>query len=124
MNPLKLPRSDKFFVVILTFLIVSSFSAVVLTIRFTDRLDTILSERALCQRVIQDRLGTIKIRTVQAKSARIISEDKFQSDKTRRARLNEAKQLEESVADLRVRVDPENGGKLVCKKVFPNPGIF
>lgn len=106
------------------FILVSFFVIVVLALDLSVRQKLVKSERALCQRVITDRLGTIKVRETQAESAGIIADDKFQSDKTRRARRNEAEILEKSIVDLRTRVDPENGGQLICTEEFPNPRIF
>lgn len=82
------------------------------------------AERASCQRVIQDRLTTIEVREVQAKAARAIAADSFQSAKTRSVRRVEAEALQVAINDLRTRVDPKNGGRLDCAKAFPPPGLF
>lgn len=117
-------RSEKLLSVGVLVIVSFCIIAVILTSGYVGRLRLVDVERESCQRVIADRLGAIKVRNIQAKSARIISNDPTQSSKTRNARRKEAQVLEGSITDLQTRVDPENGGQLVCKNAFPNPRIF
>jgi len=116
--------SERMLSLIVLFVVFVCLSGLVLAVDYSGRVELVKSERASCKLVIADRLGTIKVRDIQARGAQAIANDPFQSPKTRGARLAEARALQKSIDDLRTRVDPKNGGKLVCDMAFPNPGVF
>jgi len=120
----KISNSEKLLGFIVLIVVSSCIGAMVLAVGFTGRANLAKAERASCARVISDRLSAIAVREVQAKTARILADDVTQSIKTRNARREEALQLEVSITDLRIRVDPDHGGQLICSEAFPNPRIF
>ncbi len=107
-----------------TFAVAGSIGAMGLVVSVSAGRSIAKSERALCHRVLDDRLETIQVREVQAVSAQAVADDPFQSTKTRRARLREARRLQVSIDDLRTRADPANGGSLDCRREFPDPSLF
>lgn len=82
------------------------------------------SERKGCERRVEDRLSTISVWEAQYKAAKTISEDKFQSQKTRNARREEAAVLWSSIQDFKRRTTPEYGGTLNCEDAYPNTPLI
>jgi len=130
----KSKRSDKVIGLVATFIVAGSIGAIGFAVSYSARQDIVRveretrkdlarSERALCHRVLDDRLSAIRLREVQVRSARAVANDPFQSAKTRRARRTEAKELQSSMDDLRTRANPANGGTLVCENEFPEPRV-
>lgn len=128
----KSKSSERFIGLVATFLVAGSIGAIgfavslsarqdIVRVQRAARADLARSERALCHRVLDDRLDAIRLREVQVVSAQAVADDVFQSAKTRRARRTEARQLRISIKDLRMRADRPNGGTLDCEKEFPDP---
>jgi len=117
-------KTDGLLGVAVTLLIAGSIGAMGLAVNASAGKNLAESERALCERVLSDRRGTIKLREAQVKAAREIAGNPKIEAGVQEARLEEAKALQESIDDLRTRVGPENGGSLVCADEFPDPGIF
>ncbi len=107
-----------------TFMIAGSVGAMGLVVSHAAGKNLAESERALCHRVLDDRIEAIRLRQIQAVSAQAVADDPFQSAKTRRARRLESRRLRLSIDRLRTRADPANGGRLDCLKEFPDPGVF
>jgi hypothetical protein len=121
----KVSLSEKIIGLVATLIVAGSIGTIVLAVGFTGRANLAEAQRLACRAGIADRLGTIRARQVQATSARSIAQDPlFQSRRTRDVRLAEAQALQTSVRDLRTRVDPAHGGRLVCAEAFPNPSVF
>lgn len=116
--------SDRVLGLAATFVIAGSVGAMGLVISHSAGKDLARAERALCQRVLADRIGTVRLREAQAEAARKIAANPELSGAARRARREEAGALQESIDGLRVRVDPANGGQLVCADEFPDPGVL
>ncbi|MGI8624180.1 MAG: hypothetical protein ACR2NB_12015 [Solirubrobacteraceae bacterium] len=116
--------SDRVLGLVATFVVAGSIGGIGLAVSASARKDIARAERAMCQRVVADRLGTIRLRDAQESAVRKIAQDPGLSVRDRDARLVEATALRLSTDDLRTRVEPKNGGSLDCAKEYPVPGVF
>jgi hypothetical protein len=116
--------SDRVIGLAVTFVIAGSIGGMGLAVSASASKELARAERALCQRVLSDRIGTIRLREVEAAASRKVAENTSLGAEVRRARRAEAEALQASIDGLRMRADPANGGRLVCADEFPDPGLF
>lgn len=84
----------------------------------------IKAQRTGCTRGIHDRLDEIWVDEAGIRGNLIIASDILQPIKTRKARVVQAAIEQTVVNDLRIRVDPAHGGKLICAQVYPEPSLI
>lgn len=116
--------SDRVIGLVATFAIAGSIGGMGLVVSHSAGTDLARAERALCQRVLDDRVGTIKLREDQEAAVREVAREPDLTVRERNARRAEAAALKASTDDLRTRADPANGGRLVCADEFPDPEVL